>query len=335
MNKEQATAIFDELKKSSKIVIVQADNPDADSLGSALALEDIVASLDKEVYLYCGVDIPTYLHYLEGWSRVSNQLPSDFDTSIIVDASTETLLELIKKDHNFSRFQASTRIVIDHHRTTQNLITSAINVTDDSGSSTAELIYQFLILNNLLLSPIAATNIMCGILGDTQGLSNNLAKPETYRTMATLLESGANREKLEEDRRQYNKLAEKIYRYKASLIERTKLSDNGNIASVIVRQSEINEYSPIYNPAALIQPDMLMIDGVKITIIFKSYSDGRVTGAIRSNNGYPICGTLAEIFGGGGHDYASGFKITKATSIQEVEMQVIKEAEELLANGTM
>jgi nanoRNase/pAp phosphatase (c-di-AMP/oligoRNAs hydrolase) len=50
---------------AQKIVVVQADNPDADSLGSALALEHILGDLGKDVYLYCGVDIPTYLRYLE------------------------------------------------------------------------------------------------------------------------------------------------------------------------------------------------------------------------------------------------------------------------------
>jgi bifunctional oligoribonuclease and PAP phosphatase NrnA len=53
-----------------KIVIVQADNPDADSLGSALALEHILGDLGKEPYLYCGVDMPGYLRYMSGWDRV-------------------------------------------------------------------------------------------------------------------------------------------------------------------------------------------------------------------------------------------------------------------------
>ena len=46
---------------ASKIVIIQADNPDGDSLASALALEQILGDLDKEVVLYCGVDVPRYL----------------------------------------------------------------------------------------------------------------------------------------------------------------------------------------------------------------------------------------------------------------------------------
>src|SRR5438045_3560710 len=42
---------------AQRIVILQADNPDGDSLGSALALEQILHEMGKEPLLYCGVDI--------------------------------------------------------------------------------------------------------------------------------------------------------------------------------------------------------------------------------------------------------------------------------------
>src|SRR3569623_1349840 len=87
---DQTKQIVDQAKK---IVVVQADNPDADSLGSALALEHILGDIGKEVYLYCGVDIPEYLRYLSGWDRVQKDLPNQFDASFIVDASTMTLLQ--------------------------------------------------------------------------------------------------------------------------------------------------------------------------------------------------------------------------------------------------
>jgi nanoRNase/pAp phosphatase (c-di-AMP/oligoRNAs hydrolase) len=46
----------DFLKDKNKICIIQAENPDGDSLGSAIALEYLLK--DKEISLYCPVDIP-------------------------------------------------------------------------------------------------------------------------------------------------------------------------------------------------------------------------------------------------------------------------------------
>src|ERR1700712_1833431 len=88
---ENAEKIAGLIGDAQKIVVVQADNPDADSLGSALALEHILGDMGKSVALYCGVDTPGYLRYIAGWDRVLSELPSSFDLSIIVDASTYTL----------------------------------------------------------------------------------------------------------------------------------------------------------------------------------------------------------------------------------------------------
>src|ERR1700724_3191609 len=84
----QADKIRAIIADAQHVLIVQPDNPDADSLGSALALEHLLGDMEKRVSLYCGMDIPGYLHYLEGWDRVSKDPPKQFDASIIVDAST-------------------------------------------------------------------------------------------------------------------------------------------------------------------------------------------------------------------------------------------------------
>ena len=44
------------LQGKNKICIIQAENPDGDSLGSAIALDYLLT--DKEISLYCPVDIP-------------------------------------------------------------------------------------------------------------------------------------------------------------------------------------------------------------------------------------------------------------------------------------
>ena len=45
---ETATQLID---AAQKIIIIQAENPDGDSLGSALALEEILGDLGNEVSL--------------------------------------------------------------------------------------------------------------------------------------------------------------------------------------------------------------------------------------------------------------------------------------------
>src|SRR6185295_13376302 len=153
--------------------------------------------------------------------------------------------------------------------------------------------------------------IVNSILADSLGLSTSNTRPETYRVMAELLEAGVDRPKLEERRRAYNRMPEPIFRYKAELIKRTEISLDGLLATVVIPQAEISRYSPHYNPAPLIQPDLLQTESVLVSVVFKEYDTGRVTAAIRCNQGAPIAAKLALHFGGNGHAYAAGFKTEK------------------------
>jgi phosphoesterase RecJ-like protein len=335
MNYSEATKVAEIVDSVQKIVIIQADNPDADSLGSSLALEHILGDLGKDVVMYCGVDIPGYLRYLSGWDRVVKDMPSQFEASIVVDASTLTLLEKLSDSGQLAWLKSKPSIVLDHHAIVENKIDFALaTVCDDNVSSTGELVYHLATQLGWTISKDAGANIMTAILGDTQGLTNDLAKQSTYTTMAALVALGVDRPSLEELRREYGKMPAEIYRYKAELITRTELIAGGRIALVAIPQHEINTFSPLYNPGPLIQNDMLQIEGVRIAIVFKNYDDGKITGAIRANQGSAVAGALAEKLGGGGHPYASGFKHTDGRPFNEVKSECIIFATELLDSLT-
>lgn len=313
---------------------MQADNPDADSLGSALALEQVLGDMGKQPVLYCGVEVPTYLRYLEGWDRVVKDMPKNFDATIIVDASTISLFDKLEQSGQKSWVAAKPCVVLDHHAEVSNHIPFATTtINDASVSSTGELIYAVGKQLNWPMSVTAQTFMMTAILGDTQGLSNQLTGAGTYRLMAEMTEAGVDRAAMEDKRREANKMAPAIYTYKARLIARTEFHAGGRLAAVSIPQSEITEFSPLYNPGPLIQPDMLQTKGVKVSIVFKTYDDGKITAAIRCNHGGGIAAELAEHFGGGGHPYASGFKITPGSNYRpfnEIKSECIGHATQLL-----
>ena len=325
--------IKDLVGDAQKIVIMQADNPDADSIASALALEQILGEMGKSTYLYCGIDMPGYLKYLPGWDRVNPDLPSSFDLSIIVDASTMTLFTKLAESGKQGWVASKPCIVLDHHAETDNLIPFAtVTLNQPELASTGQVIFNLSKDLGWPLDKTSAEFIMTSILGDTQGLTNDLTSAETYRVMAELVDIGVDRPALEELRRQMSKMHPDIFRYKARLIERTEFHNDGQIAIVDVPHEEIMEYSPLYNPNALIQFEQLQTEGVLVSASIKHYADGRVTASIRCNTAAPIAGKLAEHFGGGGHKYAAGFKILGTKPFNEVKSECIKVAAALLEN---
>ncbi len=75
-----------------------------------------------------------------------------------------------------------------------------------------------------------------------------------------------------------------------------------------------------------------MTTNTAIAIAFKLYKDGKITGKLRCNYGFPIAAALAENFGGGGHVYASGFKIQDGRSLDDLKSECIRKSIELLDN---
>ena len=79
---------------------------------------------------------------------------------------------------------------------------------------------------------------------------------------------------------------------------------------------------------------MLQTTGVEVAIVFKRYDDGKVTAAIRCNPTAGVAAAIAEHFGGGGHAFASGFKIESVKDFDAKREECIAYATDLLDKTT-
>jgi bifunctional oligoribonuclease and PAP phosphatase NrnA len=327
----EAEKIRDILADSQRIVIVQADNPDGDSLGSALALEHILEDMGKDAYLYCGVDIPSYLTYLPGWDRTFKELPSQFDASIIVDTSADSLLEKLEESGKKSVLTSKPVIVLDHHAT-EATITYATVMCNKVAVATSEVIYELAQQLDWPLNLGAKQMIATAIMADSLGLVTEATTARSIHIIGELVEGGVSLASLEHNRRQLMRKSPELTHYKGQLLQRVEYYADNRISTVSIPWEEIETYSPQYNPSMLVMEDMRMTIGTRIAISFKIYKDGKVTAKIRCNQDAPIGNKLAEHFGGGGHKYASGFKIQDGKPFNEIKSECINYATELLDN---
>lgn len=311
------------------IIVLQADNPDGDSLGSSLALEAILSEMGKNVYMVCNIDMPAHLKYLSGWDRVTKDIPSKFDITIIVDSSTESLFEDTKS--GFSWIKSKPVIVLDHHMESAGLSFADISVIEPV-VATGELIHKIATNLDWPLPLDSCEMLVTSILSDSLGLTTEATTPESYRTVADLLDRGVNIAKLDDARRALMKKEPQLIPYKGDLLKRVQFTDNGKLASVTIPWKEIEQYSPIYNPTMLVIDDMRMVVGVEVAIGYKVYADGKITAKIRSNFGTPIASDLASKFGGGGHAYAAGFKITNGKQLKDLKREVEQTVNDLIDN---
>jgi phosphoesterase RecJ-like protein len=328
-NSAEVDKIGQIIDRASKIVVVQADNPDADSLASALALEQILGEMDKEVVLYCGVDLPSYLRYLPGSDRVVSELPNQFDASIIVDTSSDTLLEQLARSGQKSWLAAKPAIIIDHHATDSSIGFAEASYLEQ-GVATAELIYELAKKLSWPLNLEAKKMLAVAILSDSLGLTSEATTARSIHIIGELVEGGVNLAELENLRRQTLKRESELIHYKGRLLQRVEFHHNDQIAMVSIPWEEIEKYSPLYNPPMLVLDDMRLAKNTALAIAFKLYPDGKITAKIRTNYGSAIANKLAEHFGGGGHPYAAGFKISDGRSFESVKQEVLDLAGKML-----
>lgn len=301
-------SIIPVIDQASKVLVIQAENPDGDSLGSSLALEQILGDLGKTVTLYCPVAIPKYLRHLPGWDRVQGDWSSDHDIAIIVDTSSEVLLSKVLQAPGARHFlETHPVIVLDHHASVvSSLSFDHMMVMHDTAVSTGEIVYELAKQAGWNVTSEAAEAIYSSIMADSLGLTTQSTTAASFRVVADLIDSGVVPADMEARRREMMKKSPEILAYKGKLIERIEYYLDGTLAIIHIPWSEIESYSDQYNPSMLVLDEMRLVEGVEIAVAIKTYPDGKVTGKLRSNQ--PVSDIVAGYFGGGGHPYAAGFR---------------------------
>ncbi len=300
---DTATQLINDAKK---IIIIQAENPDGDSLGSSLALEEILGDMGKDVIVYCPVEIPKYMRYILGWDRVVTAFDTSADLAIILDTSADVLITKVLETRGVRSFLESHPVLVIDHHTTDSTLTFNHTMLSDNAVATSEILYKLASTNNWPINAQAAENMLIAIMSDSLGLTTQNVSPNSFFVAGKLTELGASNSAIEGRRREYMKKSPEILAYKGELIGRIEYLLDGKLALVHIPWEDIQKYSDQYNPSVLVLDEMRLVEGVEIGVAIKTYPDGKVTGKLRGN--LPIAETVAGFFGGGGHKYAAGFR---------------------------
>jgi phosphoesterase RecJ-like protein len=240
------------------------------------------------------------------------------------------LLENLQKTDEIKWLKTRPCIIVDHHSTEPTIDFAAVEYIEPA-VSTGELIYELAKEYSWPVPLDAAQFIVYSILSDSMGLISESTSSESVRIVAELMDKGVSLAALDAKRKEFQKKQPQLLSYKGDLLKRIGYSESGNVAHIYIPWEEIEKYSPLYNPPMLVIDEMRQTEGVLVAVAFKSYPDGRITAKLRSNYGYPVCAAVAEQFGGGGHPYASGFRVTDGSSLEEVKEKCFKLIDEELA----
>lgn len=297
--------------KDNQIVIVCHVNPDGDAIGSSLGLYHFLKNdQQKNVTVISPNSFPSFLGWMPASQQIiiakeqpekSSKIIKSADLLFCLDFNDTNRTAGLSKDIFSSK---ALKVLIDHHPDPTNDFD--VFLSDTSASSTAELIYEFIILLNkqeLIDLPIAQC-LYAGIITDTGSFSYACNNPRTYYITAYLLSLGLDGEEIQ--RLIYDTYSEDRMRLLGyCLSERLKVLVIFETAYIYLTKDDLERFNYQEGDTEGVVNYALSMDGIKLAAIFIERNN-EIKISFRSKGTVNVNVLARKYFDGGGHKNASG-----------------------------
>jgi phosphoesterase RecJ-like protein len=183
---------------NTKVAITTHHKPDADALGSSLALKHFFEAQGIKTDIISPTDFPPFLNWMPKSQEVlvfeddpegAKSIVNDADILFCLDFNH---LSRINELGKFVESSTTIKVMIDHHQDPQGFDDYRFYTTEVS--STSELIYHFIEScgSKEIIDQSIASLLYAGIMADTGSFKYSNTSPVTHRVVANLMEAGAN-----------------------------------------------------------------------------------------------------------------------------------------------
>ena len=315
INEEKLDAL---ICSSSNIVIFGHENPDGDSIGSAVGMFHYLKSLEKHPHIVVNSRLPEYFEFVipKGSTSYYNEDAAGCE-AMIAAADMLVFLDMngVDRSGGVSKFvEESTggarRVLIDHHLNPKTDRFDVV-ISDTGVSSACELLYQVLLqqptvagdVNNLSLD--CATAIMTGIMTDTNNFANSVF-PSTYLAVSSLQARGVDRDAIfDAVFRSYSQNRMRLMGY--MLKDNMRCIEPG-VAYFTLSIEDKNKFGFVRGDSEGFLNLPLSIKDIRMTAFFTE-EDSFVKVSIRSKGNIDVNEFAHRYCNGGGHKNASGGRV--------------------------
>ncbi|MBP9752069.1 MAG: DHH family phosphoesterase [Candidatus Moranbacteria bacterium] len=293
------------IRNAERILLFAHTRPDPDTVGANIALREYLRSVGKTVDIACFDRLPIFAAGL--FPGIVFRSPDDIDFSIydavIASDSVDRGFHLIR-----DKIPEKTVVaLIDHHPNIQ--VEGDIRIIDTGFSSSAEIVFSFFRSQEIEMTPKTATPLLMGILGDTGNLQHSCTSLETFAAASTLIQKGAQLQKITSDVFANNEIS--TLKLWGKALSRARINQaNGMIYSAITETDIADLGNPSTEDLYIASTMLNTVPDAKFSLLFYQIDPETVRGSLRSepHKGVDVS-AIAKTLGGGGHTLSSGFEI--------------------------
>jgi len=324
--------VYEQLKelilKNKTFLLTTHVNPDADAIGSELAMYFILKQLKKNVYIVNHSFTPYNLEFLDEEKiierydeKIHKKIFSETDVIILLDLNQ---INRVIRMENGIRKSKSIKICIDHHQDPEKFYDYFVG---GSGySATGEIIYEFIKQTEIVpFTNKIAYQLYTAIMTDTGSFRFDRTTSKVHRIIAELLDFGI--DPMEVYDKVYDQFHFSRIKLLGNVLSSVKLDETKKIAYMILTNETQKKNNAVEADVDGFVNYCLSIQGVEIGILIYELN-GSLKISFRSKGEIPV-NKLAGEFGGGGHLNASGARLEN-TIIEDVLEKVLLKAQSYL-----
>jgi phosphoesterase RecJ-like protein len=313
------TPFVDLVNRHQRFLLTTHVRPDGDGIGSILGLGDTLRQMGKEARLVLPSSFPPRYRFLDPDKGIEVfSKPGDawrnIDAVIVMDTGTWNQLGEFGP---FLRGLPAAKVVIDHHQTQDDL--GALRLVDSSAEATGRLCFEAIQALRQPLTEKVANALLVAIGMDTGWFQHGNTTAATFALVSALVQAGARPSYASDQLFKNNPLPR--LKLTGVVLDRLQLTNGGQVAHTDVRLAD-------YAATGAVPPDSedlvnytLSVAGVEVGLLFMEQPKGGVKVSFRSRSKVDVA-RLAERFGGGGHQRASG--ATVQSTLSETRNRVLE-----------
>lgn len=318
--------LFKTLTKIAKnIVITTHAHPDADGIGSQIALALALRSIGKNAICVNEEPLLERYKYLDPEETIislkeylkRNKNPK-IDLFIVADTNSLTRIgkasELVQKSKNL--------LFIDHHPCAPELM--AIHCIDTSMAATGELVGKLIESLKVKFTKELALPLYTSVLIDTSSFRYPTVTGDTHRLIGKLMDTGI------EPPSAYNQIygAKEVsyMQMLGTVLSKAQSTDNKKIAWLKLTEETLSKFNVDPEDTHGFINHLLILDNIKVACMFRQI--GKLVKVSLRSTGEIDVGIMANALGGGGHNHSAATLIEG--SIESVVKDTIKKLQLML-----